>query len=83
MISVKKQNTNKDSVKVVGLAAEMCGFSKRTLERRMHEHGVRVLDKYADISQQDLNDIVATLLDENENLGEHNCHTCSFRCSQI
>jgi len=68
----------------VQTSAEMCGFSKRTLERRMHEHGIRVRDKYADISQQDLNDIVATLLDENENLdGEHNCHTCSFRCCQI
>ena len=54
----------------VAQIADMFGCSKRTIERRMQQYGIRVRERYSTINDHDLNELVLTLTYNNPNLGE-------------
>ena len=54
----------------VGQIADMFGCSKRTIERRMQQYGIRLRERYSTINDHDLNELISTLAYNNPNLGE-------------
>ena len=49
--------------------ADLLGVSKRTVERRMNEFGLRISNYYSDINDSDLESIVRNLTEEFPNIG--------------
>lgn len=54
----------------VAQIADLFSCSKRTIERRMQQYGIRMRERYSNISDRDLMDLVLTLTYSNPNLGE-------------
>lgn len=54
----------------VAQIANMFGCSKRTIERRMQQYGIRMHERYSTINDHDLNELILTLTYNNPNLGE-------------
>ena len=54
----------------VGQIADMFGCSKRTIERRIQQYGIRLHERYSTINDYDLNELISTLAYNNPNLGE-------------
>ena len=54
----------------VAQMAAFFGCSQRTVERRMQEHGIRVREVYSAISNDQLADLICSMLRQNPNLGE-------------
>ena len=47
----------------------LTGYKERTLRRRLHDNGIFVRDKYADISDRDLDEAVFNVLQKNPTIG--------------
>ena len=54
----------------VSQIADLFGCSKRTIERRMQQYGIRMRERYSTISDHDLRELVLTVTYSNPNLGE-------------
>jgi len=50
--------------------ADMFGCSKRTIERRMQQYGIRMCERYSTINDHDLKELILALTHNNPNLGE-------------
>ena len=50
--------------------ADMFGCSKRTIERRMQQCGIRLRERYSTVTDHDLCELISTLTRNNPNLGE-------------
>ena len=54
----------------VAQIADMFGCSKRTIERRMQQYGIRLRERYSTINDHDLSELILSLTYNNPNLGE-------------
>lgn len=54
----------------VAQIADMFGCSKRTVERRMQQYGIRMRERYSAINDHDLRELILTFTYNNPNLGE-------------